>query len=282
MTCSLLARIAGFSDLAPRGRGLLLVTALCSLGASAAAAPPSGPAAALKSPKLTPQQRSRLGLRLMRDVMIASTAPHPHQPEGSGATPPTATPKPAEPRGGELNDGGERLVAIVRAMSSTSCDVNTLKSAWSRAHPGPVREALALYLAGKGHAEAAEDLGRLAANPARPYYLREAGIRAAAQLAVKSGDGAVGRVLAEVAVRDPVTRLQAKKPGATTTAVLEYPLRREAVSAIRTMSGAGLLLESFVTAAAERTVVEIPLPKSAAKPPSTSLSTSPAAGAAAK
>ncbi len=281
MTCSLRARIAGFSDLAPRGRGLLLLAALCSLSASATAAPPSGPAAALKAPKLTPQQRSRLGLRLMRDVMIASTAPHPHQPEGGGATPPTATQKPAEPRGGELNDGGERLVAIVRAMSSTSCDVNTLKSAWSRAHPGPVREALALYLAGKGHPEAAEDLGRLAANPARPYYLREAGIRAAAQLAVQSGDSAVGRVLAEVAVRDPVTRLQAKKPGVN-SAVLEYPLRREAVSAIRTMSGAGLLLESFVTAAAERTVVEIPLPKSAAKPPSTSLSTSPAAGAAAK
>lgn len=231
----------------------------------------------LEDVKLTALQKGKLGLQLYRNAILHPSAK-------------TGKPDPTQPA---FVTQDYVLAQITRKLAETGADVPFLRQQWESANPGLVKDSLALFLALRGIATAKEPVTALLRDHTRPLRLRELAATALGELAVAQDDPSVGRVLAQV-VREDVqsipkvlhhgdteSRSRTEKreekgenkagskglsplPSRLSPAsgtVLVFPVRRAAAEAIRRMQLKGLLLESYVTAAAERAQVEMTLPK---------------------
>lgn len=206
----------------------------------------------LKDRRLKPVEKAKLGLHLYRDEMVQPTAANPRGP-GPG---PAAGTHP------------EVLARITRELWKQGADLKLLKEEWTRVHPGEVKDCLALFVTLKGDPAAQKEVTAFLLDRQNPAPLRELAATALGELAVTKEDVSIGPVLAQairedaqgVFIPDPGSRAGEKPKGK-----LVYPIRRSAAAAIRRMQQKGLLLESFVTAAADRAQTEIPWPPAAGK-----------------
>jgi hypothetical protein len=197
----------------------------------------------LENPKLTPVQKAKLGLRLYRDEMV------------------NPTPRPGPPYT-DFRTHDYVLAEITKKLAEAGADVPALRKAWEEANPGEVKDSLAIFLLLKRQADLKETVSAYVLKRQHPMRLRELGVKALGELALKEEDASIGRVLAQVIREDTQTHYKSvpdptgKNPPQV---VLLYPVRRAAAEAIRKMDRAGLLLESYVTAAAKNALVEVPL-----------------------
>ena len=208
----------------------------------------------LDNPRLTPVQKANLGLQLYRAEMLHPT-PRPRPPA-------------TDPQGHDYV-----LAQITRKLADGGADVSMLHQLWQRANPGEVKDSLAIFLALKGQAEAREAVSQYVRERRHPLPLRELAARGLGVLGAKTRDARIGDVLAQVLREDAQGQYQVLRGGggSGTAMRLVYPVRRAAVAGIRQLEQAGVLLPSYVTQAAERAQVEVPLPARGAgkegKPP---------------
>jgi hypothetical protein len=230
----------------------------------------------LQDPKLTPGQRTNLGLRLYRDEMVRPT-PRPGPPY-------------TDPRTHDYV-----MAQITRKLAAGDLALPVLRKTWETMNPGEVKDSLTILLLLRANAperqpaehakgtkgsasprepqsawpgsireELQEQVTAFVLERGNPLRLRELAVEALGQSAIAGGDSTVGRVLAQVIREDVQSQYKAEvdaKGKATGELVLVYPVRRAAAAAIRRMEKEGLLLESFVTAAAHRAQVETKVPK---------------------
>jgi hypothetical protein len=224
--------------------------------------------AVLDSPSLSSTQRANLGLRLYRDEMV------------------TPTPRPGPPYTSIVTHDYV-LAQISRKLAESDADIATLRKTWERMNPGEVKDSLTITLLLR-EADKAKVKGKKAtgANPEvdaklrddlrtkvsayvtdrqHPLRLRELGVVALGKLAVQENDASVGPTLAQVIREDVQGQYKSAGPGGTGR-VLVFPVRRAAAEAIQAMDKAGMLLESYVTAAAKQAQFEMKLPPAAARP----------------
>lgn len=222
----------------------------------------------LDTPSHTPAQRANLGLRLYRDEMVNPT-PRPGPPYTSVVT------------------HDYVLAQITRKLADSDADFATLRKTWERMNPGEVKDSLTIALllreTGKakvnskkatgggadGDAKLREDLrARVSAyviDRRQPMRLRELGVIALGKLAVQENDASLGATLAQVIREDAQGQYKATGQGGTER-VLVFPVRRAAADAILAMDKAGMLLESYVTAAATQAQFELKLPPAPVRP----------------
>lgn len=193
----------------------------------------------LEDPKLTPPKRANLALRLYRDEMVK----------------PTPRPKPPYT---DYKTHDYALAQITRKLVEVDADLPTLKRTWQSANPGEVKDSLAIYLLCKGQKEAKEPVTTFILNRQSPMRLRELAAEALGRYAVKENDTSIGQTLAQVIREDSQGQYKAdpKRKGGL---LLVYPVRKAAAASIKKMDKAGMLLESYVTAAAERVRTEVSL-----------------------
>jgi len=218
----------------------------------------------LDNPSRTPSQRANLGLRLYRDEMV------------------TPTPRPGPPYTSIVTHDYV-LAQITRKLAESDADAVTLRKTWERMNPGEVKDSLTIALllrdaekakvkskkanreSADGEAKLREDLRtRVSAyvvDRRHPLRLRELGVVALGKLAVQENDASVGPSLAQVIREDVQGQYKAAGQGGTGR-VLVFPVRRAAAEAIQAMDKAGMLLESYVTAAAKQAQFEVKLPPS--------------------
>lgn len=204
----------------------------------------------LDNKKLTPVQKAKLGLRLYRAEMVAPT-PRPTAKAGQPVT--------------DVRSHDWVLAKITQKLADANADTAYLKAAWARLKPGEVKDSLTAFLALKGQEAAREPVAALVSDPTRALWLREAAARGLGSLAVKREDPTAGAVLAR-AIREDGAYVYRAAPQEAGGYVLVFPVRRAAVEAVRKMEKAGLLLESFVTRAAQEAQVELPVPQRAKTP----------------
>lgn len=233
----------------PPARTITAITFVSvALRVAVCAAPPNLPLdlsrlKELDNPKTPPVQRVSLGLRFYREEMLNPT-PRPG--------PPFTDPKTHD----------YVLAQITEHLADNEVDLKHVKGLYDRANPGEVRDCLAILLGLKGEASVEEPLAKYVVERKNPMRLRELAAKALGGLAVKSGNAKTGEALAQ-ALREDVSG-QYKLAGKEMMVV--YPVRRAAKEAIQQMEKEGVLLPSYVTAAAQRVQVEmkVPTPPSAA------------------
>ena len=216
----------------------------------------------LDSPSRTPTQRANLGLRLYRDEMV------------------TPTPRPGPPYTSIVTHDYV-LAQITRKLAESDADAATLRRTWERMKPGEVKDSLTIALLlrdaqgakAKSKKTTGEDADMKLRDDLRtkvsayvtdrrhPLRLRELGVVALGKLAVQENDASVGPTLAQVIREDVQGQYKAAGQGGAGR-VLVFPVRRVAAEAIQAMDKAGMLLESYVTAAAKQAQFEVKLPPS--------------------
>jgi len=225
----------------------------------------------LENPSRTPAQRANLGLRLYRDEMV------------------TPTPRPGPPYTSIVTHDYV-LAQITRKLAESDADATTLRKTWERMNAGEVKDSLAIALllrdvqkakvkSKKATGESAEADAKLrddlrtkvsayVVDRRHPLRLRELGIVALGKLAVQENDATIGPTLAQV-IREDVQGHYKASPDPQgkggTPRVLVFPVRRAAAEAIQAMNKAGMLLESYVTAAAKQAQFEVKLPPTPAR-----------------
>lgn len=222
----------------------------------------------LDSTSRTPAQRANLGLRFYRDEMV------------------TPTPRPGPPYISIVTHDYV-LAQITRKLAESDADVNTLRKTWERMNPGEVKDSLTIALllreaekakvkskrANGGSADSdtklRDDLrtkvSAYVIDRGHPLRLRELGVVALGKLAVQENDASVGPTLAQVIREDVQGQYKAAGQGSAGR-VLVFPVRRAAAEAIQAMDKAGMLLESYVTAAAKQAQLEVKLPPAPTRP----------------
>jgi hypothetical protein len=265
-----ISRILFMISLASRSIFGLLVALGLWCAVEVTAAPTSAPKPGLElarlkeldNPSRSPAQRANLGLRLYRDEMVNPT-PRPGPPYTSVVT------------------HDYVLAQITRKLAESDADAVTLRKTWERMNPGEVKDSLAIALllreTGKakvksqkatgdgadGDAKLREDLrAKVAAyvlDRQHPLRLRELGVVALGRLAVQENDASLGPTLAQVIREDVQGQYKTAPDAAGKGGVLVFPVRRAAAEAIQAMDKAGMLLESYVTAAAKQAQFEVKL-----------------------
>jgi hypothetical protein len=126
-----------------------------------------------------------------------------------------------------------------------------------------VKDSLAILLLMKGQADQQQGVVAFVLDRTKPMRLRELAARALGDRAAAQQDASLGPVLARVIredaqgvyrqVKDPKTKEE--------RTVVLFPVRRAAAEGISKMQKQGMLLESYVTAAADRAQIEVKLPR---------------------
>ena len=187
---------------------------------------------------LTAPQKAVLGLHLYRDEMV-----HP-------------TPRPKPPFT-DYHTHDYVLAEITRKLAAVSADIPTLKHEWSSMHAGEVKDSLTIFLALKGQPEVKDDVAHYLTERKNPLRLRELAATAVGALAIKTQDAKLGDALAQAIREDTQGQYKPNKGGGMTVI---FPVRRAAAAAVRKMDKGGLLLPSYVTAAADHAQAEVKLP----------------------
>ena len=224
--------------------GLIAVTVGApSFGAGGASAAPAHAANNGQSAS-DPAAKATAALRAYRDEMV-----HPSPRPG----PPYTNPRTHD----------YVMADITRKLAASNADQPTLKKAWETMGPGEVKDCLTIYFLLKGQADQKDAVVKYVLERKNPMRVRELGVEALGKHALKANDASVGRVLSQVIHEDAQG---CYKGGANGSPVkLVFPVRRAAADAIKKMDKQGLLMESFVTAAAEHVQVEVTVPSPPAK-----------------
>lgn len=225
----------------------------------------------LDNPSRTPAQRANFGLRLYRDEMVNPT-PRPGPPYTSIVT------------------HDYVLAQITRKLAEADADAGTLRKTWERMNPGEVKDSLTIGLllretekakvkskkatgerpANGGDPKLREDLrakvSAYVVDRQHPLRLRELGVIALGKLAVQENDASIGPTLAQVLREDVQGQYKTAPDAAGKGGVLVFPVRRAAAEAIQAMDQAGMLLESYVTAAVKQAQFEVKLAPAPTRP----------------
>jgi hypothetical protein len=198
----------------------------------------------LENPKLSPQERARLGLRLYRDEVVE----------------PTRIPGPPYV---DFRTHDYVLAQITETLAKVEVDPAPLQAARKGEFAPELQDCLVLYFFLKGETELKDWVGAYMLDRRHPPRLRELATRAFGELALKQEDAAAARLLAQVIREDThglprwVRKPKGSDPGQV---AYVYPVRRAAAAAIKKMDAANLLLESSVLAAAEQAQAEVVIP----------------------
>jgi hypothetical protein len=145
------------------------------------------------------------------------------------------------------------LAHIVRKLRDA--DEPTLRASW-RSAGGELKETLAVLVLLQGEAAAGEEVKSYVLDLKHRLNMRLLAAEGLAGLAASAQDDdaarELGRTFAQVLHEDP----QWRPLGGGASAKGEYPVRKLAVAAIRTLQGRGVRMESYVTAAASQSVLE--------------------------
>jgi hypothetical protein len=216
--------------------------------AAPAAAPVSTPARPstierlkeLENPKLSPLERSRLGLRLYRDEVVE----------------PTRIPGPPYM---DFRTHDYVLAQITGTLAKLEVDPAPLRAAREGEFAPEIKDCLVLYFFLKGEKELKDPVVAYVLDRKHPPRLRELGTRALGEYALKQEDASLGPVLAQIIREDyqGLPRWVRKPKGSDPGQVAYvYPVKRAAVEAIKKLDAANILLDGYVLKAAEQAQVE--------------------------
>jgi hypothetical protein len=198
----------------------------------------------LENPKLSPQERTRLGLRLFRDEVVE----------------PTRIPGPPYV---DFRTHDYVLAQITETLAKVEVDPGPLQAARKGEFAPEIKDCLVLYFFLKGEQELKDWAGAYMLDRKHPPRLRELAARAFGELALKQEDTAAARLLAQVIREDThglprwIRKPKGSDPGQV---AYVYPVRRAAAEAIKKMDAANLLLDDYVLAAAEQAQAEVVIP----------------------
>jgi hypothetical protein len=197
----------------------------------------------LENPKLTPLQRSRLGLRLYRDEVV--------------------TPTRLEPPFVDFRTHDYALAQITETLAKVEVDPVPLREAWEGEFAPKIKDCLLLYFFLKGDEALKDKVAAYVLDTNHPPRLRELGTKALGTYAVKHEEATMGPLFARIIREDfqglPrwVRRPKGDEPGQV---AYVYPVKRAAVDAIKKLDALNLLLDDYVLRAAEEARVERVLP----------------------
>jgi hypothetical protein len=198
----------------------------------------------LENPKLSPQERARLGLRLYRDEVVE----------------PTRIPGPPYV---DFRTHDYVLAQITDTLAKVEVDPGPLQAARKGEFAPEIKDCLVLYFFLKGEKELKDWVSAYMLDRKHPPRLRELATKAFGELALKQEDAAAARLLAQVIREDThglprwVRKPKGSDPGQI---AYVYPVRRAAAEAIKQMDAANILLDSYVLAAAEQARAEVVIP----------------------